>query len=92
MATCARGWRGATRRPRVPRWTRWWRPRTPGYYNPVALARAYAALGDVDRGLEWLRRAFEERTAMVLWVRQDPALAPLRADPRYAALDRQLRF
>ena len=66
--------------------------RTPGYYNPVALARAYAALGDIDRGIEWLRRAFEERTAMVLWTRQDTELAPLRADPRYAALDRQLRF
>ncbi len=52
--------------------------RTPGYYNPMALARAYAALGDVDRGIEWLRRAFEERTAMVVWVRQDPELAPLQ--------------
>ncbi|MGA2383680.1 MAG: hypothetical protein ABSG61_09630 [Gemmatimonadales bacterium] len=66
--------------------------RTPGYYNPIALARAYAALGDIDRGIEWLRRAFEERTAFVIWVRQDPELATLRADPRYAALDRQLRF
>ena len=66
--------------------------RTPGYYNPVALARAYTALGDIDRGIEWLGRAFEERTAMVVWVRQYPELAPLRADPRYAALDRQLRF
>jgi tetratricopeptide (TPR) repeat protein len=66
--------------------------RTPGYYNPVALARAYAALGDIDRGLEWLGRAFEERTAMAIWARQDPELARLRADPRYAALDRMLRF
>jgi TolB-like protein len=66
--------------------------RTPGYYNPIALARAYAALGDVDRGIEWLRRALEERTVFCLWVRQDPELAQLRADPRYAALDRQLRF
>jgi TolB-like protein len=66
--------------------------RTPGYYNPVALARAYTALGDIDRGIEWLGRAFEERTAMVAWVRQYPELAPLRADPRYAALDRQFRF
>ena len=66
--------------------------RTPGYYNPVALARAYAALGDVDRGIEWLGRAFDERTVYCLWVRQDPQLATLRADPRYAALDRQLRF
>jgi tetratricopeptide (TPR) repeat protein len=66
--------------------------RTPGYYNPVALARAYTALGDIGRGLEWLGRAFDERTAAVVWVRQYPELAVLRADPRYAALDRQLRF
>jgi len=66
--------------------------RTPGYYNPVSLARAYAALGDVDRGIEWLRRAFEERTVYCAWVRQDAELATLRADPRYAALDRLLRF
>jgi len=62
--------------------------RTPGYYNPIALARAFTALGDIDRGMEWLRRAFEERTLWVMnWVRVDPELAPLRADPRYAALN-----
>ena len=66
--------------------------RASGYYNPLALARAYAALGDVNRGLEWLRRAIEERTMFVIYMRIDPELALLRADPRYAALDRQLRF
>lgn len=66
--------------------------RTPGYYNPIALARAYATLGDIDRGIEWLGRAIEERTASAVWVRQYPELAALRADPRYAALDRQYRF
>jgi len=67
--------------------------RATGYYNPLALARAYAALGDVDRGMEWLRRAFEERTLWVpLYLRLDDELAPLRADPRYAALDSQLRY
>jgi TolB-like protein len=67
--------------------------RTPGYYNPIALARAYTALGDIDRGMEWLRTAFEERTLWVMnWVRVDPELAPLRADPRYAALERQVRY
>ncbi len=66
--------------------------RTPGYYNPMSLARAYAGLGDVDRGLEWLQRAFEERTVWLCWVRVDDELAPLRADPRFAELDRQLRY
>jgi TolB-like protein len=66
--------------------------RSAGYYNPIALAKAYAALGDRDRGMEWLRRAFEERTFWLTYVRVDDELASLRADPRYAALDRQLRF
>ncbi len=66
--------------------------RTPGYYNPVALAEAYTALGDLDHGSEWLQRAIDERTLFLAYVRHDVVLAPLRADPRYAALDRQLRF
>jgi TolB-like protein len=66
--------------------------RTPGYYNPVALAKAYAALGDMDKGIEWLRRAFDERTSFLAYVRVDDEFASLRADPRYAALDRQLRY
>jgi hypothetical protein len=67
--------------------------RASGYYNAVALATAYTALGDLDRGFEWLQRAFEERTIYVaLYVPWDDQLAPLRADPRYAALDRQLKY
>ena len=66
--------------------------RRDGYFNPIALARAYAALGDVNRGMEWLRRAVDERTLWVEWIRVDDELAPLRADPRYAALDKELKF
>ena len=63
-----------------------------GYYNPIALAKAYAAFGDLDKGIEWLTRAFDEHTLWLILVRIDDELAPLRADPRYAALDRQLRY
>lgn len=66
--------------------------RAPGYYNPLALAQAYAALGEIDRGLDWLERAFEERTLWLIFVRLKDELAPLRADPRYSAFDRQLRY
>lgn len=66
--------------------------RTPGYYNPIALARAYTELGDLDHGIEWLHRAIDERTLWLISVRIDDELASLRADPRYAALDRQLLY
>jgi tetratricopeptide (TPR) repeat protein len=66
---------------------------SPRYYNPMALARAYAVLGDVDRGIEWLQRSLAERTVWFpQWVRFDLELNPLRADPRFAAIERQLRF
>jgi len=42
--------------------------------------------------LEWLRRAFDERAVWLRAVRMDDEIAPLRADPRYAELDRQLRY
>jgi len=66
--------------------------RASGYFNPLAIARAYAAVGDINRGIEWLQRAFEERTIWLTDVRVDDELAPLRADPRYAALDQQLKY
>lgn len=66
--------------------------RASGYFNPLPIAEAFAALGDIDRGMEWLQRAFEERTIWLTTVREVDELAPLRADPRYAALDRQLRY
>ena len=66
--------------------------RASGYYNPLALARAYTALGDMDNAIEWLRRAIEERTQLLIYVRRDDDLASLRADSRYAALDRQLKY
>ena len=50
------------------------------------------ALGDMDKGIEWLRRAIDERSLWLIDVRLEDELAPLRADPRYAALDRQLRY
>jgi hypothetical protein len=66
--------------------------RESGYFNPLAITRAYVALGDIDRAMEWLGRAFEERTIWLTVVRTDDELAPLRADPRYAALDHQLKY
>jgi TolB-like protein len=60
--------------------------RTPGYYNALALAKAYVALGDRDRAFEWLDRANQEQTFWLIWLRLDPLWAPLRSDPRFDAL------
>ena len=53
------------------------------------IALAYFALGDRDRGFQWLTRAFDQRQ-MVVYVPIDPRYDDVRDDPRFAALARRL--
>jgi len=63
------------------------------FYDPaplhtaVYLAHAYAALGDADRAIAWVRR-YEPREDLhfQLHLRCDPPFDPIARDPRYRAL------
>jgi hypothetical protein len=59
---------------------------TRDYVSPGSVACVYAALGDKDGAFRALHRAFEERDGMLAYARIFPAFAPLRSDPRFAAL------
>jgi TolB-like protein/DNA-binding winged helix-turn-helix (wHTH) protein/Flp pilus assembly protein TadD len=63
------------------------------YYRGGAqtIALAYFALGDRDRGFQWLTRAFDQRE-MVLFIGIDPRYDNVRKDPRFEALVRRLNF
>jgi hypothetical protein len=51
------------------------------------MAQAYAARGDGDRALDWLRRyATPADLHFQLHLRCDPPFAPLNDDPRFRAL------
>jgi hypothetical protein len=52
----------------------------------------YAQLGERDRAFAELARAFEVKDPGLAEIRDDPNMDPLRSDPRYAALIRQLDF
>jgi serine/threonine-protein kinase len=56
------------------------------------VAQIHAWMGDVDRAFDWLRRAVTAHDAGLLYVKYDPILKPLRADPRYAALLSRLKL
>jgi len=47
------------------------------------VARIYANLGEVDRAFAWMERAEAVRPDRMLGINADPALAPLRDDPRF---------
>ena len=59
----------------------------PSYY----FALVHAGLGEHDEALRYLERAYEERSTILAYLLVDPRLAPLRDEPRFLALERQLR-
>jgi TolB-like protein/Flp pilus assembly protein TadD len=56
--------------------------------SAYALAIVDAGLGDRDDAIARLRQVWEERHPQGLWMKVDPELESLRADPRYQALIR----
>src|SRR5215510_15098111 len=68
------------------------RRREAGYVPAAAFVNAYLGLGDYARAWEWLDRAFDERSKILLHLKVHPFFDPLRNDPRYAALQRRMNF
>jgi serine/threonine protein kinase/tetratricopeptide (TPR) repeat protein len=59
---------------------------------PYPMALAYFALGDKDRGFEWLTKAFDQRSAFVYAAGVEPRLDDVRDDPRFKALVARLKL
>jgi len=66
--------------------------RSGDYIAPVDLAWCYAALGKRDRAMEWLEKAFAERSSALVYLRIEPPFDPLREDPRFAELVHRMAF
>jgi eukaryotic-like serine/threonine-protein kinase len=56
------------------------------WVDPYGVASVYEGLDDIDRAIEWLRRAIRERSAGIAWLKTDPVLDGLRGDPRFPLL------
>jgi hypothetical protein len=56
------------------------------YVRSEILAMAHAAVGDIDRAFACLERAFQVRSAGLIYLHVDPGYQPLRADPRFGSL------
>ena len=60
------------------------------YVSAWEIARGYAVMSDVDCAIDWLRRAVDERTPMVLFSGVHAAFDPVRTDPRFAGILRSI--
>lgn len=56
-----------------------------GAGGPQNRALVYFALGDKERGCEWLKRAFDQHNLLV-YIKFDPSFDSVRSDPRFQEL------
>jgi serine/threonine-protein kinase len=56
------------------------------YIRSEILAMGYAAVGELDKAFASLDRAFEARSAGLIYLHVDPGYEPLKHDPRYDLL------
>lgn len=55
-----------------------------------ALATVYAALGERDEAFVWLEKLYKADELVIMQPKLEPALDPLRSDPRFADLLRRM--
>ena len=56
------------------------------WVSAYEIAIVYCWLGDLDKAFQWLTLAEQEHAVGFTFVRVDPRLEPLRADPRFQEL------
>jgi tetratricopeptide (TPR) repeat protein len=56
------------------------------YVSAYHVAVIHIALGDTDAGLDWLERAYDERSPWIGYLRVDPRVDPVRSNPRFESL------
>ena len=56
------------------------------YVRSEYLAMGHAALGEMDRAFESLERAYQARSAGLIYLHLDPGYEPMKGDPRFTEL------
>jgi tetratricopeptide (TPR) repeat protein len=60
--------------------------------SPMMLSVVWAELGDVDRGIDCLERAYEDRSAGMVSLKVNPIFDRLRKSPRFETLLRRMNL
>ena len=62
------------------------------YVSPYHIAYVYTGLGEYDRAMDWLERAYEERAGAMFGIKGSFLFTPLRSHPRFRALLRKMNL
>jgi adenylate cyclase len=56
------------------------------YVSPANVAAVYVGLGEKEKALDWLDKAFEDRDPVFWWIKSDQLYDSVRNEPRFQAL------
>ena len=56
------------------------------YVSPYLLASYYTGVGESETALDWLEKAYDERSANLIFLAVDPLFDGLRDEPKFVAL------
>src|SRR6266436_8323819 len=62
------------------------------YVSPFYVAIVYAGLGENDKAMDWLEKAYGDHSNAIVFLKVDPELDTLRSRPRFHELQRRLRL
>jgi Tfp pilus assembly protein PilF len=62
------------------------------YVSPCYVAIVYLGLGKNALAMDWVEKAYADRSNGLVFLRVEPELDPLRRDPRFVALQAKLDF
>ena len=63
---------------------------TSSFVSPLDIAHVHIGLGENDRALEWLEKAYQQRYEGVIYIKCQPYYDNLRSDPRYHDLVKRI--
>ena len=56
------------------------------YVPAMYIAAIYAALGEGDRSIQWIQKAYAERSDYMVYLGTEPSVDAFRANPRFQSL------
>jgi tetratricopeptide (TPR) repeat protein len=62
------------------------------YVSPYYVAIVYLGLGKNETAMNWLEKAYADRSNGLVFLKVEPELDPLRTNPRFIALQNRLNF
>jgi len=63
-----------------------------GKLQPVDKVFIYTGLGEYDKAVDWLEKAYEEKDSYVAYIAVFPEFDPLRTHPRFRALVKKMNL